>query len=199
LPKLDAKRSLVPVSGKTFVPADTRSLRAAWDASQKQSAEDYLIDWHLIGPFPARPNGCDGLSLETGVESKLGRGGAVDLEAPFKVAGATLRWQPALANRRGYVDLGKLLGKVEWAVAYAYAEVDSVHARDAILRCGSDDGIKIWVNGRVVHHHEVGRAYRPDSDSVPVRLEAGRNRILVKVDNYHGGWGFGVAIGKPMF
>jgi alpha-galactosidase len=199
LPKLDAKRSLVPTSGKTFGAADTQALRAAWDAAQKQSAEDYLVDWHLIGPFPARPNGCDGLSLQTGVESKLGKGGAVDLEATFKVAGATFRWQSVRANRRGFVDVGKLLGKVEWAVAYAYAEVDSVHARDAILRCGSDDGIKIWINGQAVHHHEVGRAYRPDSDSVPIRLETGRNRVLVKIDNYHGGWGFGVAIGKPMF
>jgi hypothetical protein len=199
LPKLDAKRSLVPSSGKAFGRADPGALRAAWDAAQKQSAEDYLIDWHLIGPFPARPNKCDGLSLETAVESALGKSGSMDLEATFKTAGATLRWQTVRANRRGLVDLGKLLGKVEWAVAYAYAQFDSVHARDAILRCGSDDGIKIWVNGQVVHHHEVGRAYRPDSDTVPVHLEAGRNRILVKIDNYHGGWGFGVAIGKPMF
>ena len=50
----------------------------------------------------------------------------------------------------------------------------------------------------MVHSHEVGRCYRPCSDEVPVRLEAGVNRLLVKVANYHGGWGFGVMIPKPI-
>ena len=92
------------------------------------------------------------------------------------------------------MNLGRELGKVEFCVGYAYAEIESVHPRQTVLRCGSDDGIRVWLNGRVVHSHEVGRAYKPCSDEVPIRLEAGTNRLLVKVDNYHGGWGFGVSI-----
>jgi alpha-galactosidase len=38
LPKLDAKRSLVPGSGKPCQPVDARELRASWDAAQKKSS-----------------------------------------------------------------------------------------------------------------------------------------------------------------
>ena len=200
LPRLDARRSLVPASGKSFAPVDPRELRASWDAAQRHSAEDYLADWHVIGPFPAERDGRNGLSLQTPLEAQLAArtDSSPDLKAPCKLGDATLKWQAVRANRRGYIDLGKLLGKVEWAVAYGYAEIDSVHAREAILRCGSDDGIQIRVNGRIVHHNEIGRAYCADSDQATIHLAAGRNRILVKIDNYHGGWGFGVAISKPL-
>jgi hypothetical protein len=33
-----------------------------------------------------------------------------------------------------------------------------------------------------------------DSDLFPVRFRSGVNRILVKITNQTGGWGFGVAI-----
>lgn len=198
LPPLDAKRSLVPSSGQSFPPVDPKSLRSAWDAAQTKGAEDYLADWHLIGPFPAEPNARNGLSLQTPVESSLAPDGSINLHAPISCGAHTLKWRPVRATRRGYVDLGKLLGKAEWSVAYAYAEIDSVHARDATLRCGSDDGIQIRVNGVIIHHHEIGRPYIPDSDRATVHLHAGRNRLLVKIDNYHGTWGFGLAIPKPL-
>ena len=199
LPPLDDKRSLVPSSGQSFPPVDPKSLRAQWEAAQIKCAEDYLLDWHLIGPFPAEPNARNGLSLQTPVESALTPDGSVDFHAPISFGSHAYKWRPVRATRRGYVDLGKLLGKTEWSVAYAYTELDSVHPRDAILRCGSDDGIQIRLNGQVIHHHEIGRPYIPDSDRLTARLQPGRNRLLVKIDNYHGTWGFGLAVSKPLF
>jgi hypothetical protein len=95
------------------------------------------------------------------------------------------------------VSLDRAIGSAEWSAAYGYAEVESVHAQEVVLRCGSDDGIRIWLNGRLVHSHETQRGYSPDSDEVPVHLHAGRNRILVKIVNYTQGWGFGVAVPNP--
>jgi len=37
LPNLDAKRSLVPASGKPCLPVDPKSLRASWDAAKKKT------------------------------------------------------------------------------------------------------------------------------------------------------------------
>lgn len=199
LPPLDSKRSLVPTSGQAFPSVDPKSLRAQWDAAQTKCAEDYLLDWHLIGPFPAEPGARNGLSLPTPIESALAPDGSINLRSPIQFGAKTLKWHPIRATRRGYVDLGKLLGKIEWAVAYAYAEIDSAHPRDAILRCGSDDGIQIRLNGAIIHNHEIGRAFAPDSDRTPIHLQPGRNRLLVKIDNYHGTWGFAVAIPKALF
>jgi alpha-galactosidase len=199
LPPLDSKRTLVPSSGKPFPPVDPKALRAAWDAAQTKCAEDYLLDWHLIGPFPAEPNARNGLSLQTPVESALAPDGSINLRAPIQFGSHTFKWRPVRATRRGYVDLGKLLGKIDWSVAYAYAGIDSPHPRDAILRCGSDDGIQIRLNGAIIHRHEVGRSHVPDSDRAPAHLQPGRNHLLVKIDNYHGTWGFSLALPKPLF
>ena len=101
-----------------------------------------------------------------------------------------MKWKKATASRKnGFVNLAGELGSVNWCVAYAYGEIESIHAREAVLRCGSDDGIKIWVNGKVVHAKEVQRGYAPNSDETAVQLKAGINRILLKVTNATAGWG----------
>src|SRR4029078_6399314 len=110
------------------------------------------------------------------------------------------KWKKVRASTKtGMVTLARELGKVEYCLAYGYSEIESIHAREAVLRCGSDDGIQIWINGKGVHRNEIGRAYVPDSAAVTVRLRAGINRIFVKIDNYIGGYGFGIAIPKANF
>ncbi|CAA9406550.1 MAG: GH4, partial [uncultured Phycisphaerae bacterium] len=197
LPDLDAKRTLVPSSGKSFAKVDPATLRASWDAQQKRCDAEHVTQWHVIGPFGAGPEGRVSLDLETPVDEAFGarRDRAPDVSSDANPNGTGgLRWRPARAGRRGFVDLVAALGPADGAVAFAYAEVASVHGGPAVLRCGSDDGIRVWLNGEQVHSREVGRAYRPGSDAVDVRLRPGVNRVLVKVDNYHGAWGFGVAL-----
>lgn len=200
LPDLDAKRTLVPTSGRSFARADPAALRASWAAARSRCEQGVVARWHVLGPFTAAPGARATLEMPTPLEDDLATSGfAVDLARPVGRGDVTLAWRAATAGKRGLVDLGRLLGEVEFAVAYGYAEVESVHARDALLKCGSDDGIKIWLNGEVVHAHEVGRAYLPGSDEVAVRLRAGVNRLLVKVVNYTGGWGFGVSVPPANF
>jgi hypothetical protein len=55
---------------------------------------------------------------------------------------------------------------------------------------GSDDGIKVWLNGKVVHVNEVQRGCAGVADTVELKLQKGTNRLLVKIDNYISGWSF---------
>jgi hypothetical protein len=190
LPDLDAKRTLVPTSGKTFPRADTAQLRNSWTKHREQSHGKPLKDWHVVGPFRGGPQGR--VSLDT--PTPLAEDAHPNVSALIVLNGTTWRWQRANSDSRGFIDLTRLLGPSEWSVAYGYAEFHSDTARETILTCGSDDGIRIWLNGEIIHAREVGRAYRPADDEVAARLCAGINRILVKIDNYQGGWGFGVAI-----
>jgi hypothetical protein len=57
-----------------------------------------------------------------------------------------------------------------------------------LLKTGSDDGMKCWLNGKVVHAYANPRSLTVDEDSVEAQLAAGVNRILVKVANGGGGW-----------
>ena len=45
---------------------------------------------------------------------------------------------------------------------------------------GSDDTVRVWINGKQVHEYATPRSARPDDDKVPVKLDAGWNRVLVE-------------------
>jgi alpha-galactosidase len=196
LPDLDAKRTLVPSSGRSFGKVDPATLRASWDAQQERCEAEHLAEWHVIGPFRGGTDGRISLDLHTPVEDAfLARGdGSLDVASRDGLNGASPAWRAARAGKRGYVDLAAALGPADWAVAYGYAEFYVPDGGPTVLRCGSDDGMRVWLNGERVHSREVGRAYKPGSDAVEVTLRPGVNRVLVKVDNYHGAWGFGLAI-----
>jgi hypothetical protein len=196
LPDLDATRTLVPTSGKRFPKLEPKSLRASWDAEQQRRQGRFITDWHVMGPFRGGPQGRVNLDLPTAFEDahRAGNREAPNLTSTCALNGKVLTWKSARAAGNGFVDLDRALGKSEWSVAYAYASLDSKAPRDLLLRCGSDDGIRIWLNGEQVHSREVGRAYRPGDDELAVTLRAGANHILIKIVNYQGGWGFGVSL-----
>jgi len=62
----------------------------------------------------------------------------------------------------------------EQRVAYALTWIHSDTAQPARLELGSDDGVKAWLNGRLVHANNVARAAIPGSDKANVTLEAGQ-------------------------
>ncbi len=202
LPDLDAKKTLVPTSGESFSPPTAQQLRDSWDAAQKQKTADAIGEWKIIGPFKAEKND-DLLNLQTPLESEIDGDRVLDLAKSYgdsadKDNAGVLKWKDAQAHK-GFVDLAKACGAIEYAVAYAYAEIESVHPRETLLRCGSDDGIKVWINGKVVHENAVQRSHKANSDQAPIHLNAGVNRVLVKVSQLVGGWGFSVEIPKANF
>ena len=48
---------------------------------------------------------------------------------------------------------------------------------------GSDDQLRLWVNGELVHESSIARIGVAGQDRVPVRLRKGWNRLLAKVRN----------------
>ncbi len=201
LPALDAKKTLVAShggSGKTFNPPTAKELRKSWDAAQAKAAKDFIQDWKLIGAFVAGDKAS--VDFMTPVEADFTKraDGAIDPAATYKVDGQTLKWKLVKAGKNGLIDCVREIGHIEDCVAYGYAEVESIHPRETVLKCGSDDGMKLWVNGKLVHGIDTRRGYQP-GDEVPIFLTAGVNRIFLKVVNYKAGWGFGAAIPQANF
>jgi type 1 glutamine amidotransferase len=87
----------------------------------------------------------------------------------------------------GLLSLDKALGGNDRA-AYVRTYVSSPKKQDVLLEVGSDDGVKVWLNGKVVHSNNVARPLRPCEDSVKVTLEQGWNSILMKVTQGGGEW-----------
>lgn len=77
--------------------------------------------------------------------------------------------------------------------SYALITLVSAEAQtDVTLGVSSDDSIKVWLNGAVVHTNAVNRgrgAAGSYQDTVQVNLRAGNNLLLIKVSERGGGWG----------
>ena len=75
-------------------------------------------------------------------------------------------------------------------ITYAWAQIEMPEERQAVLGIGSDDGVKVWLNGELVHEYWVCRGVGIDNDRVPVTFKKGMNQLVLKVQNQGGPWGF---------
>lgn len=81
-------------------------------------------------------------------------------------------------------------GVLENTAVYLACTLRSTHAQTVRLLLGSDDSVKVVLNGAVVHRFVGARSMLEDSDTVALELRAGDNRLLVRVDNYANNGGF---------
>jgi hypothetical protein len=106
--------------------------------------------------------------------------------APGRPAGER-EWRVVTSPHR-LLDLTRTFGPQDNHVAYLAARVRSQTEQAAQLRIGSDDGCKVWHNGKLVLIASAPRAVAPDQDIVEVTLAAGDYLFLMKVANGSGGW-----------
>jgi len=89
----------------------------------------------------------------------------------------------------GLVNIAEVLGRADNVAGYLRAEIWSDVQQRARLELGSDDGVKVWLNGQLIHANNVSRGVSPGQDKVDVTLKRGRNELLLKVTNGGGDWG----------
>ena len=166
--------------------------QAEWETQllAKLAEDAPVLDvWHRIGPFEAA-GGDEAFRADFDPETEI------DLEKKYR--DGKLAWVAQSAGSDGQIQ--KISG--EKSATYFYRTIDSESGGPLALRLGSDDAIKLWLNGELVLAENVERAVAPDQDKITVRLKAGENQLLVKVVNYAGDSGFyfqspGVPLPKP--
>ena len=119
---------------------------------------------------------------------------------PEKPDAKDVQWRllPADANPAGgpvVFDLLKAVGGEE-RVAYVRTWIRSQKAQDARLEIGVDDGIKVWLNGKVVVAENRGGACIPGSIKADVTLREGWNPLIMKVTQSTGPWAFCMRLAK---
>lgn len=72
------------------------------------------------------------------------------------------------------------------AVTYMHTYVYSPSQRNAKLLLGSDDGIMVYFNGKLVLEKDIYRGWVPDQYRVDVELNQGWNQLLCKVSQKNG-------------
>ena len=141
-------------------------------------------EWTLIGPYDEpEPGVCtlfySDLLADYGSESAVSESG---LPKGAKVKGK-------IKAESNLINFGKKFPRKTNAVIYAFLEFES-DGGERFFRMGSDDGLRVWLNGELVADDHAHRAIDPNSNSFRTVLRKGTNRILVKVCQGTGDWGF---------
>jgi len=116
-----------------------------------------------------------------------------DIEFPAERRGTNrIEWRRAAGTvvlaRLGEVDLAQVVGG-DHCVIYLRTRVFVPKAEAVTLEIGSDDGIKLWVNGELVHANNAVRGLAPAQDYAKANLHEGWNDLLAKITQSTAGCG----------
>ena len=143
-----------------------------------ESFEDFITDWQVSGPYLKDGQNYSQL-FDTAFAPETGN---EDVDWSSMPAGTN-------TEKPWLLDLAKLYSGNN-RIAYAYTWIHSATQQKARLELGSDDGIKVWLNGEVVHANNIARAAIPGSDKVDVQLHKGWNKLMLKVTQNTSPWEF---------
>lgn len=94
-------------------------------------------------------------------------------------------------DAKGYFDLAALHGNAAAnSASYMFAVIESPADQDATVLLGLDDGGRLWLNGKAVHASRDTKAAVPEQHAVPVKLQKGKNSVVLKVANGNNPHGF---------
>ncbi|MBL7698745.1 MAG: serine hydrolase [Chitinophagaceae bacterium] len=150
-----------------------------------------LRKWWVAGPMTV-----SGTSTpdNTSQETFFNRSDDQKIQVSFAIpAGGSVRdlknWKEISWND-DIIDLDSIFKHPDYVSAYAFAVIVSDAPKQALLGVGSDDALKVWVNGKLVHKNWMARGVVTDNDVIPVSLNKGKNEILLEVQDITGGWAF---------
>ena len=169
--------SIPAIIDKTAKSLDLSPGQASWEANQlTQLANNVALSpWQRIGPFGEE-------NLKKAHERAFINETVVDLKKNH----GNLKWKIAESLRDGKQH--QLNGAN--CSTYLFRTIHSSIEQDRELSIGSDDSFKIWLNGKLIANKYITRGLAPDQDKIKVRLAKGENKLLFKVSNGGGGYGF---------
>jgi CubicO group peptidase (beta-lactamase class C family) len=154
----------------------------------------FLKNWLLLGPIPVsdKPGQPGQEMLKKAFDGDLFTSVSIDRKRPLppvSVGGKQYSWQYS-GSSGDTVQLHRILGDTNFVTCYALAEIIAPETKTLLFALGSDDGVKVWLNGAEVHKNYIGRAITRDEDLFEVTLSKGSNQILIKIQNGEFDYGF---------
>ena len=101
------------------------------------------------------------------------------------------KWRAHRLSPTGGDNLNEMTDALGWGsgseiydhVVYGSVTLNSPRKQETMMLVGSDDEVKVWLNGELVHYNPVLRGAGDFQDAFPVTLKQGANVLLVAVDN----------------
>ena len=149
--------------------------------------------WVLV-PSPRLSSDTDLLAQASGgpvTEQQVATNGAIE-GAPV---GDNV-WTSHKISSGGGNNINQMVQSLRWkkygndfyGTIYGSIALNSPREQNTRMYVGSDDGVKVWLNGVLVRQEIVNRSASDYKGSFPVTLKQGINILLVAVDNGGGAW-----------
>lgn len=158
-----------------------------------------IKNWLLLGPFSNSEKGAVGISghgdgcygYHNDLLTDYGGEGSI---VPYagQIIHQKYSWE-LLFNPSEWIDFNNRYEKNDDAIAYAYVILNVEKEMNVKLGLSHNDGLKILLNGKQVYENHVGQLVL-NSASSAVHLKKGDNRLLLKIDEKKGGWGFSLSV-----
>ncbi|MCE9559815.1 MAG: DUF1549 domain-containing protein, partial [Armatimonadetes bacterium] len=103
---------------------------------------------------------------------------AFDEAQPGEPGQAEAKWNP-LAFEIGQ-DVPGIIKK-DSAFMYIRGKLQPKSSQKLAVRILSDDAVKVWLNGKLIHSNKTSRGLKDGSDLVQLELKAGENELIAKV------------------
>lgn len=162
--------------------------RVGLDALQLTPIRIFIPEWQIIGPFP---NPRKSETERLGIDLVFPPEKETKLDAVYEgVDGQKVAWQLLPTPKSGYFSLYHLFKPYELVTAYALTWIWSPTAQTVPLLFSSDDGSKVFLNDEQLYRFLEVRIAAPDDDRIPLKLKAGWNKLLLKIENNFGGYSF---------
>ena len=151
----------------------------AWVRERRDNPEPAppeMSPWKQLGPFKAN-DANQAFNKDFGPEKNL------DLAKDYD--GKT--WEETKDYKDGEPNT---LANPENSAVYLHRTLTVPDKESYELSLGSDDSIKVWLNGTELLAKNAGRAVAPDQEKVRLDLEPGASTLLLKIGNGGGPSGF---------
>ncbi len=154
----------------------------------------FISTWNICGPFPLAQ---DSLRGRHGLDIVYPPEQEINLKKTYRGAGGQeVRWHLVKTEKSGFLDL-TIFHPSDFVIAYALSYVYSPREQTLPLYLGSDDGIKVFLNGKEIYCLFKIRPAVPDQDTVSVKFQKGWNTLLLKIENNLGGYGCYARLSDP--
>ncbi len=148
-----------------------------------KTANTFVTDWWLIGPFDNTNE--NGLQIIYPPEQEF------DSSKAYPGSGGrSVKWEHVGNEISGYIDFTGMYHPSDQGVAYAARTIHMEQDTVVQIGVGSNDGVRMWINRKLVLDHHIGRKAEPNQEIVTVHFREGENSVLLKIDQLGGGWGF---------
>ncbi len=180
--------SSIPASGKMTISKDNADLNSVTYKSLKPG--EFMRKWLILEPIWIKVRGNTLFPSEETQKNEFAAEqiDVAQFEPKITIDEKNYEWL-MLECEYGTINLTK---KYEdwYLITYAWAQIDMPEEKKCVLGIGSDDAVKVWLNGKLVHQNWVIRGVEVDNDRVPVTFKKGKNQLVLKIQNRGGPWGF---------